>query len=377
MFFVLKLSQTMFNFSGITDFFKDITNFVSSKNVLGVDIGTVAVKIVELARRNNEVFLDNYGMLNSKGYLERSNEAIQTSSLKLVENDVIRILYSLLNEIGSAARTVVANIPLFSAFVVPIEMPVLSPEETAKSIVFQARRYIPLPLSQVSFEWNKLGEFDNPQGGRYQKILMTAIPNELIRKYKIIFKSLGLHLTSLEVESQALARSLTKRTMAPTMVIDIGGESTGISVVEGGAVLYAGQTDYGGASLTQALARGLDISPWRAEELKCRRGLLGFGGEFELSTSLLPFLDVIIQESERVRRLYERSHNRPVEEIILVGGSANLPGIENFITSRVKLKFVRPRPFAVVRYKNELEPAMRLLNNEFALAVGLALRFYI
>ncbi|MDI6821155.1 MAG: type IV pilus assembly protein PilM [Patescibacteria group bacterium] len=367
----------MINLSGVTNFFKDITNFVSSKNVLGVDIGTVSIKVVELSREKNEIILNNYGILEAKGYLERANEAIQTSSLKLVEKDVIRLLDTLLNEMGPRAKTVVVNVPLFAAFIVPIEMPLLSPEETAKSIVFQARRFIPMPLSQVSFEWNKLGEFDNPQGGRYQKLLITAIPNELIKKYKIIFKNLGLHLTSLEIESQAFARALTKRTDAATMIVDIGGESTGISIVDGGVVEYANQTDFGGVSLTQALARGLDISSWRAEELKRSRGLLGFGGEYELSTSLLPFLDVIIGESERVRRLYERSHGRPVEEFILVGGGANLPGIENYITNRVKLKLVAPRPFIRIKYGVQLEPVMRSLNNELALSTGLALRFYI
>ncbi|MBI5732500.1 type IV pilus assembly protein PilM [Candidatus Jorgensenbacteria bacterium] len=364
-------------FSGVTDFFKDVGKLVSSTSVLGIDMGTVSLKCVELAEQNGRIILQNYGILQSKGYLERANEALQTSSLKLVENEVAKTLNVLLNEVKPKARTVIASIPLFAAFVIPIEMPLLSPEETSKSISFQARRYIPIPISEVSFEWSKIEEYDNPQGGRYQRILIIAIPSELIHKYKKIFNSVGLKLSSIEVESLAFERVLLKPTDPTTLMIDIGGESTGIVVAQGGAVRYTSQSDYGGASLTQALAHGLGVTASRAEELKRRRGLLGFGGEYELSTSLLPFLGVIIQECERVKSLYERTYSRKVERFTLVGGSANLPGIEKYFEDQLGLELNSPRPFARIAYPPALEPAMKILSSELALSVGLALRFYL
>lgn len=362
---------------GFSDFFRDIGNFFQFKSVLGVDIGTVSIKAVEVSRRGDELVLENYGIITTKGYLQRANEAIQTSSLKLSEKEVARLLGILIREMRPATRNVVVSAPLFAAFVVPVEMPVLSPEETAKSITFQARQYIPLPLKEVSYEWTKIEEFTTPQGGRFQRVLITAVPNEIIRKYRNIFKAVGLKLSSVEVESQAIIRALSNPNDPPIMIVDIGAESTSITIEESGVLKHVGETDYGGASLTQALARSLNISHWRAEELKRRRGLLGFGGEYELSTSLLPFLDVIIQECGRTARAYERMYGKKIQNFILIGGGAYLPGIREYMASQLGLHFLPARPFVHFKYPEALEPVLRFSSNELAVAAGLALRVYV
>jgi type IV pilus assembly protein PilM len=203
------------------------------------------------------------------------------------------------------------------------------------------------------------------------------MPNELVEKYKAIFRAAGLHLVALEVESHPLIRAGMGGEKGTVLIMDIGAESTGYSIVEGGALKQVAQTDYGGAALTHALGRSLDISAWRAEELKKRRGLVGFGGETELSTSLEPFLDVIIQEGERVRGTYERTMGRKIQNVMLVGGGANLPGLTDFVKGRMQATILTPRPFAKVKYLPELEPAVRDLSNSLTLAAGLALKFYV
>lgn len=210
-----------------------------------------------------------------------------------------------------------------------------------------------------------------------QRILITAIPNDLIAQYRAIFHAVGLTLDAVEVESQSLARAVGDLEKIPTLLIDIGALSTGITVIEGTRVVATGQTDYGGMALTQALARGLDISAWRAEELKRRRGLLGVGGERELSTSLLPFLDVIIQECHRVRTLYERTTGRRVERFMLVGGGANLPGITDYMHAQFGIPNVFASPFVRLARPANLEPALQNVQNEFAVAAGCALRYYL
>jgi len=173
----------------------------------------------------------------------------------------------------------------------------------------------------------KLEEFDNQRGARFQRLLLTAIPRAIIRSYQAIFKSVGLKLVGLEVEAQALIRSLFSRTDAPALLLDIGAESTSLTVVEGGIVRQTGQIDYGGAMLTNAIARTLGISLWRADELKRRRGLTSSPGEYDLSASLTPFLDIIARECDRVRNAHDSTSRNHVERLMIVGGSANLPGI--------------------------------------------------
>lgn len=361
---------------GFKDFFDDVSQFLKFKRTLGVDIGTVALKVVELERLADGAALTNYGMLEKKDYLDRPNEAIQTTSLRLDIKRTATLLKTLVSEMGAGSDNVIASVPLFRVFVVPVELPAMPPEETHKAVLYQAKQYIPIPLDSAALDWEKMEDFTNAQGQPFQRLLLTAIPNDLMETYKAIFKQAGLHLSAIEIEGQALIRAMHHTEPGPALFIDLGAESTQFAVVEGGHIKQVGQSDYGGASLTHALARSLDVSPWRAEELKKRRGLQGFGGETELSTSLEPFLDVIIQESDRVRGIFEQATGRKIERIFLMGGGANLPGMEEHITEQSGLKVSSLRPFARVRYPVDYEPLMKELSNTFALATGLALKAF-
>lgn len=103
---------------GFLDFFKDIANFLKSGSVLGVDIGTVSVKMAEISRKGDKFKIANYGILETKRYLERPNQAIQTGSLEIVEKEAVGLLNVLLNEVKPKTKTVIASIPTFSSFVV-------------------------------------------------------------------------------------------------------------------------------------------------------------------------------------------------------------------------------------------------------------------
>ncbi len=361
---------------GLRDFFGDVSQFLKFKRTLGVDIGTVALKAVELERLADGAALTNYGLLEKKDYLDRPNEAVQTTSLRLDVKRTAALLRILLDEMRVGSDSAIASVPLFRVFVVPVELPSMPPEETRKAVLYQAKQYIPISLESAALDWAKMEDFTNPQGQPFQRILLTAIPNELLETYKAIFKHAGLHLTAIEIEGQALIRTMYRSDSTPALLVDLGAESTQFAVVEGGHIKQVGQSDYGGASLTHALARSLDVSPWRAEELKKRRGLQGFGGETELSTSLEPFLDVIIQEADRVRGIFEQATTRKIEKIYLTGGGANLPGMEEHMAQQTGLKISPLRPFSQVRYPTEYEPIMKELSNTFALAAGLALKAF-
>ena len=363
--------------STVSIFFNDIVNFFKGGRVLGVDIGTVSIKIAELSKKSGALILKNYGFLEKSDYLERGNEAIQTSSLKLVEKDVADLIKILLKEIKPKTKIAFASIPAFSVFSTIFEMPLLSYQETAKVVNFQARQYVPLPISEVTLEWIKTQEFENKYGQRRQRILVIAFPNEIIRKYKNIFKMSGLTLNAIEVDGFSYVRALMNSSSPPTLFIDIGAESTTFAVAEGAILQYLGQTDYGGASFTQAIARSLDITPKRAEEIKKRRGLVGGASDYELSTVILPFLDVIIQEGTRVIAEYERLYGKKIKRFILVGGSAGLAGIESYVSNQLGLDAEQPLLFANVKYPANLEPIAKSLSETLTLAIGSALRGFV
>ncbi len=364
--------------SVISDFISDIKNVFSMNHVLGIDIGTVSMRLVQVSRKGGMLFLDTYGILETKDYLRRANAAFQTSSLKISENDVIPLLETLLRETGVKASRVIASIPIFSAFFTSLDMPIMSNEETAKSISFQARQYIPLKPDEVTIDWVKTGEFETEKGEKVQRIMITGIPNVLIEKYRAIFKAVGLNLVALELETNALARVFSRDSdNRPKLVLDIGGESSSVAVIYKGVSHELGVTDYGGLTLTQAISRSLGISTIRAEELKRKKGLSKSENEYELSTSLYPFIDVILQEARRVRDVFEKKSKMSVQDVIIVGGGANLVGIEGYVKERLGLSVSATDTLDNFRFPNQIEPMLKSLNKELAVASGLALRFYI
>lgn len=354
-------------------------NWFSSGRALGVDVGTVSMKLVELAREKGGISMTNYGMLETQEYFDRPNGSIQTSSLKISERDAIPLLKTLVREAKPKTKRAFASVPAFAAFFAPLEMPALSPAETAKSVAFQARRYIPLPPDQVTIDWAVVGSGENERGQAFQRVLLTGVPKSIIASYQRIFKAAGLSLAGLEVQTQALARAaafgLPAGEPKSTLLIDIGGLATDVMVVVNGAVNEVGQSDYGGFALTQAIARSLMISPRRAEDLKRRRGISGTAGERELSTSLYPFIDVILQECRRVRMAYERRSGSQIAQCSVVGGGGNLQGIEAYVSAQLGLPHAALSMLgSKVRTPPGLEPVARELNREFATAFGLAIR---
>jgi type IV pilus assembly protein PilM len=341
---------------------------------LGVDIGTTSIKMVEVTESSSIYRLKNYGLLESYGHLERVNDAIQTSSLKLFERETTNLLKTLLKQVKPSTKNVVASIPAFSSFVTLLDMPMMNDAETTKGMPFQARQYIPLPVSEVAIDWLKVGEKEDENGVKRQQVLLISVPNEQIKKYQMIFKAAGLTLVSLEIEGLALTRMLINGDQTPTLVMDIGARSTNILVTDGGHLKLVAQTDFAGGTLTQAVASGLDINVNRAEELKKLRGLLGSGGEYELSTLMFPYLDAIIGEAKRLRTRYETEYSGKLERVILTGGGANLPGIEEYIGEQIGLPTLKANPFSRVSYPDNLEPIIGELGPMFSVALGLAIR---
>ncbi len=346
----------------------------SGRSYLGVDIGTTSIKVVELTKGEGRPALKTYALLESYGHLERLNDAIQTSAFPMVENATAELLKLAVKHAGTSTKDAVASLPAFAAFTSLVEMPAMSDADTAQAMTFQIKQYVPLPVSQVTIEWIKVGERKDDAGNAKQQILLVSVPNEAIKKYQMIFKMADLNLVALEVEGLSLARSATAGAEGLTLVIDIGSRSTSIAIAQGGYLKFIGQTDFAGGSLTQVISNSLGIRPRRAEDLKKQRGLAGAGGEYELSTLMMPILDVILNEARRVKDDFEKSYQDKVVKIVLAGGGANLSGIVPYVEKELGLPAAKINPFSLVSYPPELESLVKDLGPSFAVSIGLGMK---
>lgn len=354
--------------------FSNLFKPLRKESYLAVDIGTASIKMAEVVREKEKPVLTNYGILETSGHLERLNDAIQTSGLKIVDKETANLLKVLMRQIKTRANLVVASLPAFSAFTAILEMPLLQTHETKEALKYQAKNLVPLPLTEVTIDWLTIAKFEDEKGVKKQRLLLVSVPNTEISRYQGIFKIAGLQLQVLEIETLSLARILTAIDPTNTLIIDIGARSTAIAVAGAGVLKYSSQTDFAGSFLTQAIANGLGINIRRAEELKKRRGLTGSGGEYEVSTLMLAHLDVILGEARRVKTLYERNYREPIERIILSGGGANLAGLTDYVARQFNLPAVKANPFNQVGSPRNIAPLVGTLGPPLAVSLGLSMR---
>lgn len=346
-----------------------------AKSTLGVDIGTVSIKISEIQKEGNKKpVLVNYGVLENMSYLKRPNSAIQSSTLKLDVKNTSGALKMLLDKMKTKSSYAVASVPIFASFTSFLELPQMTPEETRKAMSFQIQQNIPLPVSEVSVDWMKIGEREDESGFVKQQMLVIAIPNGEVAKYRAIFKSVGISIAAIELESLSVTRSLAGGDPVPTLLIDIGGFVTNVSVAHGGLLRAARAVDYAGQYLTHSIATSLSIDHKRAEDLKRQKGIIKDPTNAELSTLTLPLLDVILGEAEQVKNEYESRSASKIERAILCGGGSNLLGIKEYAENRFSLPTVVGNPFHRVEYPPKIEPMVRELGPELAVAVGLGIR---
>ncbi len=346
---------------------------------LGVDIGTTSIKVVEVKPGKQLPEVVNYGFLDSGGQLSRANQALQTSTLKLFEKEAAELLKLLVGEMKTKSTDAFASLPTFSVFMTVLDFPEMKAGEIERSMVFQAKQYIPSPISEVALDWMKVGEYKDDKGFTHQQILLISVPQESIKKYQTIFRLAGLNLKALEIESLSLTRIFGGTDLSPAIVADIGSRSTNIIFLDKGQLKFNKQSDFAGASLTQALSESLGINSLRAEELKKERGVAGTGPNYELSTIMMPLLDAIINEIKKARYSYGEQFPgaAKAERLIISGGSANLIGVEKYFEREFGLPVIKANPFAKFEYPPAIDSMVPELNPIMSVALGLTLREFI
>ncbi len=352
------------------------------KSCLGIDIGTSSIKVVQLKRGEGRYKLETYGELQTYGYLERLNDPFQTRSLQLLENQVIEMLKKILDEAGVDTKKAVISIPVFSSFVSIIDLPPMSEKELSRALVFEAKRYIPVSLSEVKIDWEVVGReevdsLDSKKKGLFKfQVLLIAVPKEVITKYLRIAYALKLDLLALELENFSYIRSLVGNDLSTTCVLDFGARSTSFTLVDKGFIQISHSLDMAGTEITRALSHSMGVDFKRAEMYKKERGLNHKEMEAgrEVKEVILTLVDKIIFEVERVIDNYQSRTKKRVGKLILSGGSGNLLGLDEYLKNKLKMDVIVANPWSRVACPPIIEPALKDIAPRFAVAVGLAMR---
>ena len=344
----------------------------TSKKFLGIDIGTTSIKVVELAGSRTRIKLQNYGEIGPPMFYEKPFRTFEKSTLLLSNQDIAKAIGAIFKEAKIENREAIFSIPDFSTFFTFLELPPMTEEEISSAVQFKARQHVPLPLSGVALDWTIIeGEPSNHKKPEL-KILLVAVPNEVINQYQEIARLSQIRLLALEAEVFGLARSLIKDKKGIIALVDVGAQSTTISVIEKGILKITYSFDVSGNELTRLLSKSLNISYNKAEELKRRHGV-GFS-EMQVGRILSPLIDLMLSEVEKISQNFYQAEGKEVEKVIIAGGSALLPGLKDYSSDRLKKPVEIANPFAEIFYPPVLTQTLKEIGPSYAIAVGMALR---
>lgn len=357
-------------------------NLFKPASRIGIDIGTASIKIIELEKSAGRFNLKNYGLFELKGNASPTPSpmpAMDKGILKLPDGEIIWGIREVISKAKIKARDVVASIPSFSTFSTVIQMPYLTEGDLAKSIPFEARKYIPIPLNEVVLDWSIIDIAKRPEmektGMRPTtvEVFIAAVPRDETVRYQRIIQGAGLNLRALELENAALIRGLLGNDLNPAAIVNIGGRSTSILIADRGYERTSHNYEVGGFEITKSIARSLNISLEKADELKKKLGLKE-SDENIVNEAMTSLIDMMVFETKKTITSYEESRNIKIPKTILVGGLVNMPNFVNYFKRKIEREIFIGNAFARLVYPPELTPVLGEISNTFAVAVGLAMR---
>ena len=350
----------------------------SSRSVLGVDIGSSSIKVVQLRREHGRAILETYGEIAIGPY---ANLGVGQSA-KLSEDKMLETLKDVLKEANAKSKNAAISIPLKSSFVTIISIPVMDGKDISEIIELEARRYVPLPISEVEMDWWILPETvergmdaeSKDKKRKLAKVLLVAIHKDIIGKYREIISKAGLDISTFEIESFSMIRGTIGRETSPAAVIDFGASSVKMAIVDFGIMMGAYSINKGSQDLSIAISHSLGVDFNRAEEMKREIGFSDLPEHKEITTVIEPILGYIFSEAGEIVRDYQRKHGRSVNRVILTGGGALLKGLVDFAVKQLSLEVELSNPFSKTEYPAFLNDALKNAGPTFSVSLGLALR---
>jgi len=354
---------------------------------LGVDIGSSSAKIVQMRAAHGAAILETYGEIALGPYAGQPIGKV----VKLSPEKTAEALTDLMKEANVTARTGGLSIPFSASLVSVIDLPKVDADSLKRIIPIEARKYIPVPVSDVALDWfvippdsGDASAFDqlqdkNPIRAKGQEVLLVAIHNTTLRTYQSILETAGIAASFYEIEIFSAIRSALGHGVAPVVVVDLGASTSKVYVVERGIVRMTHLISLGGQHITESLARSLDWDFEKAERTKRERGFVNSSAfssdeNDRVHTALLSTLSRVWSEVNRVLLSYGQRYNKNVSSVVLTGGGAALPGISEVAQQNLNVQVSIADPFGRTEAPAFLGTVLREIGPSFVVPVGLTLR---
>jgi len=268
-----------------------------------------------------------------------------------------------------------------NSYLFKIRIPKIKKRDIRNSIELQLEEHVPIPASNAIFDYQIVNESNGEK--KYIDAVVTVLPKDLITERVNLFKEAGLTVLSIENKAQAVSRSIIpKEEKGAVMIIDSGRTMTGIYIVNNGVVMFTSVVRIGGDILTETIKDSLGLSYKKAEQMKKENGISKKEGNTDLFTILLPIVSNLKDEINK-NYIYWHTHEdfgikknkeRKIKKIILCGGSSNLIGLSEYLSSSMRVEVERANVWVNVNSFEDYIPEIDFKKSlTYPSAIGLSL----
>ncbi|MDE2399598.1 MAG: type IV pilus assembly protein PilM [Patescibacteria group bacterium] len=350
---------------------------------VGIDIGSSAIKIVEIKRKGSKAVLETYGAIALAPYDNQDAGRIANLPVEKISEALTEVL----KQSAVVTKDAAFSIPIQSSLIFTIDLPSTIKEGEMSNIVStEARKYIPVPIGEVSVDYFMLPKKEPsfldmnssmPQSAASNEkinVLVVATQNDAVAKYRSIVSGANLSPAFFEIEVFSSIRANFEHELSPVLLIDFGASRTKLSVVEYGMIKSYHTINRGGVDITDSISKSLSIPFSEAEKMKKEFGLFGNPTEKNLADIIKIHIDYIFSETNNVLLSYEKQYNSIISKVIFTGGGSLLKGLTEVAANNFRAEIEIGHPFSKINAPVFLEKVLETMGPEFAVALGLALR---
>lgn len=340
-------------FTGVSDFF-------------GLDIGTSAVRLVELRGGGPAKQLVRYGFVPI-------DIKLSMSDAKADQQKVAQVIQQLLSEVHVGSKNVVVGIPSNRVFTTLVDMDKLGQSDLNNTIKYQADSIIPTPVAESKIDWAVVG--DSPKDANKVEVLLTSVPNDHIEARLDLLESIGLNVIAFEPDNLAVVRALVAPdATTPQVVLDIGQNSTDLVITMNGAPRLTRSIATGSEAIVRAAMQNLSIDQQQANQFVFKFGLSKDRLEGQIYNAIVSTVDILVAEIEKSIKFFSGRYQTGVERIIISGAGAVLPELPAYIANKTGTNVEIGNSWRNVNPGSAQQNDLMAVSPYFAVAAGLAER---
>jgi type IV pilus assembly protein PilM len=343
--------------------------FAKKKEIVGIDIGSSSVKLVQLKEYKGAYQLQNVGIL------PLPSEAIVDNSL-MDTTSIVEATKTLLRSLGVKAKEAACSISGNSVIIRKISLPAMTSEELEDQILWEAEQYIPFDINDVHVDFEILSS-DLVDTGK-MTVLLVASKKDIINEYVSVFNEAGIKLVVVDVDSFAIQNAFElnydNEYENVVALINIGASIMNMNIVKGGVSLFTRDVQIGGNLYTEEIQRQLSLNGEEAEKIKLT-------GEYPDQSKLQDIIgrvnETLSLEIMRSLDFYNSSaDDQKITKVYLSGGCAKVAQLPAAVSQRLGLPVDTLNPFLKLKYnEKEFDPEyLQEIGPFVVVAMGLAMR---